>query len=210
MALEQITPTRQELLRLRRRIRLIERGVKLLEEKKEALSIIFRDTVRRVRILRKKLYEQLRNSFQIYGKAVELSGRPSIERVAREIGDIARVEVRSRLLMGLRLPLLHVSNIRDVRTQYSLIDSNAYVDQLISEASDLIKLLCEVASVENALVQLGIEIARTRRKVNALNCIILPRMKSALSYIELFLSERERESFTALKHIKQIKLGRRS
>jgi V/A-type H+-transporting ATPase subunit D len=104
--------------------------------------------------------------------------------------------------MGINIPEFHLE--AGEMPEYSMLSTTALMDEAVSKAMKMLDRVVEVASIEGSVQMLGREIEKTKRRVNALEYIFIPRLLNTLTYIERQLEEREREDFFRRKRIKAL------
>jgi V/A-type H+-transporting ATPase subunit D len=200
-----VSPTRMGLLRLRRRIALARKGHDLLREKMDALVMEFFEVLRRIYEAREKAFEQLARAHSQLSLCLASWGTLETEQAAREARKGVFLETSVRYVMGVPVPVAEVGET--VRTSlgrgYSLL-SPSLLDRASEEFERALKLLVEVAELEETARALAGELERTRRRVNALEYILIPRLEASLKFIAMRLDEMEREHFFRLKRIKAL------
>ncbi|MCS7386469.1 MAG: V-type ATP synthase subunit D [Candidatus Methanomethylicota archaeon] len=202
MATMEVKPTRMELLALKRRLKLAKRGLELLQEKRDALIMEFFAAVQDYKSLREEVILALREAFAaLSGAEIEL-GALRIERIAAGVPEAVEVDMRTRNVMGVLIPVF-TANIRRVERPYSLIDTTAYLDTAVEKFSIAVSKIVKLAEASATLTRLAEEVRKVRRRVNALESIVIPKIEDAIKYIELYLAEREREDIFRVKRIKR-------
>jgi len=202
--MEGIHPTRMELIALKRRIVLAERGHDLLKEKRDALVMHFFDILEDVGRLRKELDNALRKAFEALIVAKMVMGPLRVEEVALGIEPLYDVEVSIQNIMGVKVPLLNIKERKVNMPSYGLTDTSAVLDEATRKFREALKLAIQLAEVETAVKKLAEEIDKTKRRVNALKYIVIPKLENTIRYISLHLEEREREDLFRLKRVKAI------
>ena len=115
-----------------------------------------------------------------------------------------QVETETKNIMGVKVPLLNVKEIESKSAAYyGLLTTSVKLDEAVNSFRESLTHIITLAEKMATLKKLAAEISTTKRRVNALNYIVSPRLKFTASFIELSLEEQERETFTRLKHIKQ-------
>ena len=203
--IEGVSPTRMELLRLSRREKLAEKGHDLLREKRDALIAEFLDVVGEVRDARKEVEAKLKEAFDFFIAAQARLGVEQVRQLSlmtsREIG----LDFSSRSIMGVHVPIMELETelTRKVTERgYSFMDSSAAVDRSARSFEEALEKIIKLAELEEAVRNLAIEVEKTKRRVNALEYIMIPSLKATRKYIRMRLEEMERENFTRLKKIK--------
>jgi V/A-type H+/Na+-transporting ATPase subunit D len=195
-----VNPNRMELLKLRRRLALAERGHKLLKDKLEEIMRRFLETIRRLSILQVEVSAGLDRIFVAFALA---SGRNSAEELRRLVpeGALALAEGRTRVL-SLAIPSFAVESIRIA--EYDLLETEGELDVGVKRAESLVPVLLEMARLWKTVELLSREIEVTRRRVNALEHILIPGILDAIHSISSRLEEMERSTQVQLMRVKEI------
>lgn len=201
-----IHPTRMELLILKRRKVLAEKGHDLLKEKRDALIMEFFDILEDVRKLRNDVNEALKEAYDALAMTKMIMGPLKVEEVATSIPPILELDVSTRNVMGVRVPLLRVEEKSEstLISSYGFTDTSAKLDEAVEKFRNALKAIIRLAETEAAVKRLAEEIEKTKRRVNALKYVIIPRLTNTILFIELHLEEREREDLFRMKRIKSI------
>jgi len=197
-----VHPTRMELLTLRKRRKIAERGRDLLREKLDALMIEFFQFVRDIGNLRAKAQDLLAEAYSSFVEAQMAMGYMKLEQTSVGVDDRFSIDSKSRNVIGVTIPYIQV-NIKPLTGfPYSVYDTSIRLDEATLKMADAIKAIAELSSAEAAVRKLAEAIAATKRRVNSLEYVIIPRMLITIRYIEMHLEEAEREDFFRLKRIK--------
>ena len=197
-----IHPTRMELLTLRKRRKIAERGRDLLREKLDALMIEFFQFVREIATLRAKAQQLLTEAYEDFVEAQMATGYVKLEQTSIGVEDRFTIETKTRNVIGVTIPYIRV-NLKPLSTfPYDAYDTSIKLDQATLKMAEAIKAIAELSSAEAAVKKLAEAIASTKRRVNSLEYVIIPRMLTTIRYIEMHLEEAEREDFFRLKRIK--------
>ncbi|MBS7287452.1 MAG: V-type ATP synthase subunit D [Candidatus Freyarchaeota archaeon] len=202
--IEGIHPTRMELLALKRRIILAEKGHDLLKEKRDALVMHFFDILEDVGRLRKEMNNALREAFEALIVAKMVMGPLRVEEAAMGVEPLYEVETSIQNIMGVKVPLLNIKERKVSMPPYGLTDTSVVLDEAARKFREALRLAIQLAEVETAVRRLAEEIDKTKRRVNALKYIIIPKLENTIRYISLHLEEREREDLFRLKRVKAI------
>ncbi|MBC8520842.1 MAG: V-type ATP synthase subunit D [Methanomicrobia archaeon] len=203
--MEGVSPTRMELLRLSGRTKLAEKGHDLLREKRDALIAEFLDVVCEVRDARKEVEDKLKEAFDFFIVAQALSGVEQVRQLSLMTSREIELEFSSRSIMGVHVPILELETelARKVTERgYGFMDSSAAVDRSARSFEEALEKIIKLAELEEAVRNLAGEGEKTKRRGNALEYIMIPRLKATRKYIRMRLEEMERENFTRLKKIK--------
>ncbi len=204
MAALAVSPTRMELLKLRQRVGLAQRGHDLLKEKMDALVIEFFEVLRRIQEARMKALEQLSVAHRALSMCFAIVGTLETKQASKETRRELQVEISTRHIMGIAVPAVEVREVeRNALVRgYGLHMTSSVLDEASREFERALKLLIELAELEGSAFALARELEKTKRRVNALEYILIPRLKEALKFIMMRLDEMERENFSRLKRIK--------
>ena len=203
--IEGVSPTRMELLWLRRRVKLAEKGHDLLREKRDALIAEFLDVVSEVRGARKEAEDKLKEAFDYLIIAQAGLGVEEVRQLSLMTPQEISLDFSSRSIMGVSVPILDLQKelTRNVTDRgYGFMDSSAAVDKCARSFEEALEKLIKLAELEEAVRNLAGEVEKTKRRVNALEYVMIPRLKATRKYIQMRLEEMERENFTRLKKIK--------
>jgi V/A-type H+-transporting ATPase subunit D len=202
--LANVKPTRMELLKLRKRVKLADKGYKLLKEKRDALVSEFMILIREYREARNFANESLSIAFHNLLMAEVLLGSRDIEQISDiTIRDID-LDLAIKNIMGVSIPILKASKLaRKVNQRgYGFLSTSAKLDDAAKSFEESLLLIVNLAEVEESVRKIAEEVDKTKRRVNALEYIVIPRLKATIKHIEMRMEEIERESFLRLKKIK--------
>ncbi len=205
--IEGVSPTRMELLRLRRREQLAVKGHDLLREKRDALIAEFLDVVGEVRDARMVAEEKLKEAFEYLIIAQAGLGVEEVRQLSLMTAQEIPMDFSMRSIMGVNVPLIELPGdlSREVTERgYGLMDSSSAVDSCAKRFEEALAKIIKLAELEEAVRNLAGEVEKTKRRVNALEYVMIPRLKATRKYIQMRLEEMERENFTRLKKIKAI------
>lgn len=202
----QVSATRMELLRLRKRLDLAVRGCKLLRDKLDELVGKFLNFAKNEETLRDKVEE---NWLQMLSFYVLARGQVQLndieEALINNSDDVLEVEKKEQVVMNLKLPFLSLKKGGQELNliQYGMDNTTGDLDSSLRILESLTPKMLELAGIEKAILLLGEEIKKTRRKVNALEYKMIPDLEETISYIYFRLSEIEREDFIRLMKVKE-------
>ena len=191
-----------ELLTLRKRRKIAERGRDLLREKLDALMIEFFQFVREITALRSKAQKLLTEAYDDFVQAQMAIGSVRLEQTSVRVEDRFTIETKTRNVIGVTIPYIQVTLKPLVAFPYNPYDTSIKLDEATLKMAEAIKAIAELSSAEAAVKKLAEAIASTKRRVNLLEYVIIPRMLATIRYIEMHLEEAEREDFFRLKRIK--------
>lgn len=197
-----IHPTRMELLALRKRRNIAERGRDLLREKLDALMIEFFESVRNISALRERSHALLEEAYALFIETQMIHGSAKLEQLSIGVEDRFDLEAETRNVIGVTLPHMQLKVSPLKSAPYNLLATSARLDDATMKMAEALKAIAELSSAEAATRKLAEAIASTKRRVNSLEYIIIPRVLGSIRYIQMHLEEREREDFFRLKRIK--------
>jgi len=193
-----------ELLKLKQRVSLAQRGHDLLREKMDALIIEFFEILRKIGEARASALKQLSLAHRALSICSAIMGTIETRQASKEARRELEVEVSTHHVMGIVVPTLEVEKVeRSVLDRgYSLHTTSSVLDDASSEFEKALGLLVKLAELEESARAIARELEKTKRRVNALEYILIPRLRAALKFIAMRLDEMERENFSRLKRIK--------
>ena len=194
-----VNPTRMELLKLRKRMRLAMRGHKLLKDKEEQLLIEFRTLTSEVKRQRKSTEKEI---MEFYSRMVRLKGLVDEKTWESLISDHAmETEFRVVIQRIFNIPVSRITFTTHPEIPPENHLASPYFRQLAILCGKVMQSLAELSFLENKLISFASEIERTRRRVNALEYVLIPNIKETIRFITFKLNENERTSLVTLKHI---------
>jgi V/A-type H+-transporting ATPase subunit D len=203
-----VKPTRMELLRLKARIKLANKGLNLLKQKRAALIVEFFKINKKALDLRKQLNQAMQKSYNSLAVAEMYEGKIALESTAYMVNKMKGLSITTKNVMGVKIPELQgrEADFRAIDQQYALMGLSVKTDETISNFESALKIILDIAEVENALRRILVEIDKTKRRVNSIENVLIPRLQGQAKYISMRFDEMERETFVTLKTIKA-KLG---
>ena len=193
--------TRMELLRLENRKRLAQRGYDLLKEKLDSLIMEFFNSIAAIKQSREAMEESLSEAFSALTQAKMIMGPSRVVEFAHASQVRADLRITTRSMMGVRVPVLAVQQ-RFPDLPYSLVDSSTRLDVMSIKFRDALRAIVRLAEIETTVKRFALEIERTKRRVSALETIVIPRLGATTRHVKLALEEREREDFFRTKIIR--------
>ncbi len=202
--IEGVNPTRMELLKLKSKVKLAKKGHRLLKEKRDALIMEFFNILEEAKGVRSRAEAELGSAFKALILAQATLGMIRVIESSMAVKEAGEVEIRSRNIMGVKVPVLQMEQTRRslLERGYGLVDTSSQLDEAASKFESSLQVVIELAEVEKSIRLLAEEIESTKRRVNALENIVIPKLDGTVKYITLRLDEMERENFFKLKRIK--------
>ena len=200
---QEVKPTRSELLRIKKQIKLAKSGYSLLKKKRDGLILEFFEILKRAKTLRQELVEEYRIALEKMNIARALEGDLKIKSVAMAIKDIPNVNLATKNIMGVKVPKIESSEVKKAFLErgYGIYNSSA-IDEAASAYEKVVEKIILAAEVETSMRKLLNEIEKTKRRVNGLEFVVIPNLDRQKSFIQLRLEEMERENTFRMKRIK--------
>lgn len=204
MALRDIKPTRSELINLKRRIALSERGYKILKMKRDGLIIEFFKVLETAKDTQSDLLKKYERAIQMMAFANTVEGVIGVKSAAFSVQEVPDITLASKNIMGVVVPEIESSKVKKslVDRGYGLLGTTSVIDEAASSYEDLVEAIIESAEIETTMKKLLDEIESTKRRVNALEFKVIPELTEARDFIKMRLDEMEREELFRLKKIK--------
>lgn len=206
MALKQITPTRMELIGMKRKLVTARRGHKRLGDKRDELMRRFLELAKENMELRKKVEAGIRaaNTNLIMAKAE--MGEVAFHTALMAPKQRAELEVRHQNVMSVDVPVFRVdleSEEGNGMYSYGLAFTTGSLDDAMRTLAGVLPDMLRLAEVEKACRLMADEIEKTRRRVNALEHVTIPEAQAAVKYITMKLDENERSAQIRLMKVKE-------
>lgn len=204
MALRDIKPTRSELINIKRRIKLSERGYNILKMKRDGLILEFFKVLQQAKDSRGALTERYTHAMEMIALAETVEGAIGVKAAAFSASDIPAITLASKNIMGVVVPEIEASSVRKsvLDRGYGMLGTSAVIDETAEAFEDLLEAVIEAAEIETTMKRLLDEIESTKRRVNALEFKVIPELTEARDFIKMRLDEMEREELFRLKKIK--------
>ncbi len=204
MAIQDVKPTRSELIELKKKIKLSEGGHKLLKMKRDGLILEFFEILDKAKSIRAELDAQFNVSMEKVNIAKSVEGTLTVKSTAFSFKDTPGLEVQSKNVMGVVVPKIESSSVRKHINDrgYGIIGTSSRIDEAVDTYEVLVEKIILAAEIETTIKKLLDEIEKTKRRVNALEFKVIPELTEARDFIMLRLDEMERENTFRLKRIK--------
>ncbi|HLB01877.1 MAG TPA: V-type ATP synthase subunit D [Nitrospiria bacterium] len=206
--MERASPTRMHLLLLRQRVLVAQKGLDLLESKREALVREFFTMVGSALTARENLRRGMQQAQNALTLAIGIMGRETLASAAFATRRDLAIELVERNIWGVRFPDLHYQTaIRALDARgYAITGTTPHLDETARRFEEVLDLVLKTVSVEMKLKRIGQEIKKVTRRINALKELILPPLRLQIREIKNSLEEREHEDIFRIKRFK----GKRS
>ena len=196
-----VNATRMELLKLRKRVKLAKRGHKLLKDKRDELMKQFLALIHRNRELREEIEHEIAVVYDTFLAARSLMSPESLQEALMFPKSSLTVDISTKVIMSVLVPSITIKQEGEGYLFYGLYEVPSELDQSLESLSTLMPKLITLAEMEKSLELLALEIEKTRRRVNALEYVLIPELESTATFIEMKLDEMERSSLATLMSI---------
>lgn len=207
MAAAVVNPTRMELTRLKGKLRTAQRGHKLLKDKRDELMKQFLDTVRELRSLRTQVEQDLMRAHSSFTVASALMSGPAMEQALMYPKQSVELTMTFQNVMSVNVPVYHYQT----RTEdtgdifpYGFAATSGELDGAVSALGEVFQAMLKLAQTEKAAQLMAEEIEKTRRRVNALEYVVIPNTQESIRYISMKLDENDRSTTTRLMKVKDM------
>lgn len=210
MASTTINPTRMELTRLKGRLKTAVRGHKLLKDKRDELMKQFLEVVRRNKELRRRVEEGLQQANAAFTVASAVMSPEMLEQALLYPKQSVELELHFRNIMSVDVPVYEYrtrSNDPAEIFPYGFAQTSGELDSALEALNAVLRDMLELAEVEKTMQLLAQDIEKTRRRVNALEYVMIPQMQENIRYISMKLEENERGNITRLMKVKEMVLS---
>lgn len=204
MAKLAVNPTRMELRRLKTRLKTATRGHKLLKDKSDEMIRQFMSYARENKKLREDLETELAEALKAFMLARSVSDAREVEQALCMPALKAEVRTGLKNVMGIDVPSIEISAVGETLLPYAFAGVSSDMDGAILRISALMEKLLRLAEVEKTCNMLADEIEKNRRRVNALEYVMIPQLNETIKYIVMKLDENERGSLIRLMKVKSM------
>ena len=203
MAQTRVNPTRMELTRLKRSLATAVRGHKLLKDKRDEMMRQFIGLIRKNKELREDVERELQSALKGF---VIARGTMPAETLEEAILYPARQITVEAGLQNVEVPKLQLQELgeKSGALPYGFAFTSAELDGAIATMAEILPKMLQLAEIEKSCNRLADEIEKTRRRVNALEYVMIPQMEENIRYITMKLDENERGSLTRLMKVKSM------
>ena len=210
MARLNVNPTRMELTRLKRRLVTARRGYKLLKDKRDELMKQFLDTIRINQQMRLKVERELIEAYKGFSSASALMSPSMMDQTFLYPKQSVSIEMDFKNIMSVNVPIYSITTKTEDKGDifpYSFATTPAELDDSVMRLSSLLDDMLRLAELEKTVKLLAQEIEKTRRRVNALEYVMIPQFEETIKYILMKLDENERGNTTRLMKVKDMMLA---
>ncbi|KUK55012.1 MAG: V-type ATP synthase subunit D [Atribacteria bacterium 34_868] len=198
-----VNPNRMELLRLKRRLELARRGYKLLKDKRDALIQRFISLVYEYKKTREEFEEKLKKCMNDFLIATLSMGDDELNSVFQFPQRETKVKTMYQNVMSVKVPKYEIIEEGNLYT-YGMIQTSPEIDNALKKYQEILPLMVKMAQLDKTIVLLTEEIEKTRRRVNALEYVMIPNLEDTIKFITMKLDEMARSSNSSLMRIKEL------
>jgi V/A-type H+-transporting ATPase subunit D len=204
MALKDVKPTRSELIALKKKIKLSERGYNILKMKRDGLILEFFKVLEDAKRSRGTLLEKYDRAVETIALANTVEGALGVKAAAMAVQETPQIDVRRKNIMGVVVPEIRATAVRKTIDErgYGLLGTRSVIDEAATSFEELVDEIVRAAEIETTMKRLLSEIEGTKRRVNALEFKVIPELKEAADFIKMRLDEMERDELVRLKKLK--------
>ena len=204
-----VTPTRMVLNKMKNRLKTATRGHKLLKDKRDELMRQFLEVVRKNKELRAKVEQGLTEAFSAMTVASALMSPEMLEQALIYPKQSVSLDMTFRNIMSVNTPVYDIRMNSDKSGDiypYGFAQTSGKLDDALSELSGVFSDMLRLAQIEKTVQLLAIEIEKTRRRVGALEYVLIPQLEETIKFITMKLDENERGNLTRLMKVKDMML----
>ncbi len=207
MAMTQVNPTRMELTRQKSKLATALRGHKLLKDKRDELMRRFLDLVRQNKQLREEVEEGIKAANRRFVLASAVMSDPALKTAMLAPKQNVSVNVTAKNVMSVNIPVMDYktsSPRQDDIFSYGFAFTSGDLDDAVRSLSDIFPKLLKLAECEKSCQLMADEIEKTRRRVNALEHVMIPEYQRQIKFITMKLDENERSTQIRLMKVKDM------
>ena len=198
-----------ELTRLKGKLKTSIRGHKLLKDKRDELMKQFLDTVREVRELRAEVEKELMKVHGSFTVASALMSGPAMEQALMYPKQSVELDMTFKNVMSVSVPTYHFKTRTEDSSDifpYGYANTSGELDAAVEALGTVFQSMLKLAQIEKTAQLLAEEIEKTRRRVNALEYVVIPQTQENIRYISMKLDENDRSNTTRLMKVKDMLL----
>lgn len=199
-----VTPNRMELFNLKKREKTAVRGHKLLKDKSDEMIRQFMIYIKKQKVLRDEVEKELTNIMQSFTLAKAVSDDISIKSSLMLSSSSLDLELKHENIMSVNVPMIEVKKEEENDLPYAFSSVTSELDFITIKLKKLSNKLIELAETEKVCHMLADEIEKNKRRVNALEYVMIPQIQNTIKFIQMKLDENERASIVRLMKVKDL------
>lgn len=200
---QNVVATKIELLKYKRSSQVATMVQKILDDKRKVLLKNIEEMIEEASKARGGIWEPLQDIYTSVNEAYLSLGTSTVDSVAESTPPVMEVDVKTRRVVDVKVPVLTVSEKDTGSMPYGFADTNSSIDRASKQIKALLPQICKAAEYENSILSLAKALEKTQKLLNALENIIIPQYQQRVRFILATLEEREREEFAKLKKLKE-------
>jgi V/A-type H+/Na+-transporting ATPase subunit D len=200
-----VKPTRSELMKLKKKIKLAKSGYNLLKKKRDGLIMEFFEILKKAKSIRQEMVEEYVKATKKLNLVRALESDLKLKSMALAIRASLDLQLEKKNIMGVVVPSITKSrSVQKTREErgYGILESSSLLDEATASYETVVEKAIHAAEIETAMKNLLREIEKTKRRVNALEFSVIPKLHDQERFIKLRLEEMERENIFRMKRIK--------
>jgi len=199
-----VSANRMQLMRLKKRLKLAVKGHKLLKDKQDQLVREFFSIIYDYKKLRKEIEKQIIDAYASFINARSLTSDDSIENAFFIPLKSVSLEAKFKNVMSVKVPKFEIKINEPEKSSFSKVNLSVEMDNAIKIFENIAKRLIELAELEKEVKDIAREIELTRRRVNALEYVLIPDLQEAIKFVNMKINEMERGNLVRIMKIKDI------
>lgn len=207
MARLNVNPTRMVLTTLKKRLKVAVKGHKMLKDKRDELMKQFLELARKNKLLREQVEAQINDVYSNFIIASAVMSSEVLDEALMYPKQGVSINVGNKNIMSVDVPVFEFTTTTDDVSNiypYGFANTSGELDSAISNLSEVFPVMLELAAMEKQVQLLASEIEKTRRRVNALEYVMIPQFQETIKYIQMKLDENERGNQTRLMKVKDM------
>ena len=209
MAGTAVTPTRMVLNHLKGRLKTARRGHKLLKDKRDELMRQFLDVVKENKVLRERVEDGLTAAFSSLQVASSIMSPEMLEQALLYPRQSVELDMKVKNVMSVKVPQYSFQTKNNDPSEiypYGFAQTSGELDDALDRMAKVFEDMLKLAEVEKSMQLMAQEIEKTRRRVNALEYVMIPELSENVKYITMKLAENENSTKVRLMKVKEMVL----
>lgn len=202
--IQNIAPTKSNLLRTKDNLKLSKTGYNLIDKKRTVLIKEMMQQIEKAKEIQSDVKDLFEKAYKVLQEANITMGVRQVQDIALSIDKAEHFDITYKSIMGLDVPTVKYEK-QVLRPHYSMYMTGESIDEAIMIFQKIKMLIYRLAETENTVYKLSIEIKKNQKRANALEKMQIPNLEETVKYISESLEEKEREDFYRLKKIKKRK-----
>ncbi len=209
MDIMNVNPTRMQMTKLKRQLQTAKRGHKMLKDKRDELMRRFIELVQENKKLREKVEAELELCNAHFVNASAVMNKKALDSAMMSSKQQTGLDITTKNIMSVDVPVFSTvtgSPDKGDIYPYGFAFTSFELDDAVQSLEELLPDMIKLAEMEKSCELMSAEIERTRRRVNSLEHVMIPRYEATIKYIAMKLEENDRSSRTRLMKVKDMLL----